>query len=302
MGRRTEQKRRGRNEGAEVPAVPLPNGYKRCEEEGSASCFRGGDGVRYPSGTAYLGVGPTVGRGASDLAGGMFRAGGTRFPRCKRVVGGRGARKNGTKPPCPPAGTPLCHPYPRSALVSGAGQGTGGVPCHGGRNSGFVSGFDAVLLPGGAGGGEEGALRALRAEAKALLPGMVEELAARYGFRYGKVTVRATRSRWGSCSSRNDISLSIFLVRLPLPLIEYVIVHELCHTCHKDHSARFHALADTLLGGREKELAREIRRYVPDVVSLPAAADLDKRGNCLILHVFNAVPATASFRCRIRKD
>ena len=94
----------------------------------------------------------------------------------------------------------------------------------------------------------------------------VEELAARYGFRYGKVTVRATRSRWGSCSSRNDISLSIFLVRLPLPLIEYVIVHELCHTCHKDHSARFHALADTLLGGREKELAREIRRYVPDVV------------------------------------
>ena len=112
----------------------------------------------------------------------------------------------------------------------------------------------------------EGALRALRAEAKALLPGMVEELAARYGFRYGKVTVRATRSRGGSCSSRNDISLSIFLVRLPLPLIEYVIVHELCHTCHKDHSARFHALADTLLGGREKELAREIRRYVPDVV------------------------------------
>ena len=264
MGRRTEQKRRGRNEGAEVPAVPLPNGYKRCEEEGSASCFRGGDGVRYPSGTAYLGVGPTVGRGASDLAGGMFRAGGTRFPRCKRVVGGRGARKNGTKPPCPPAGTPLCHPYPRSALVSGAGQGTGGVPCHGGRNSGFVSGFDAVLLPGGAGGGEGGSppCPACRGEGAAAGHGG----GARRPVRFPVWKVRATRSRWGSCSSRNDISLSIFLVRLPLPLIEYVIVHELCHTCHKDHSARFHALADTLLGGREKELAREIRRYVPDVV------------------------------------
>ena len=141
------------------------------------------------------------------------------------------------------------------------------VVCHvtADENSGFVSGFDAVLLPEvQARRGREPSVPACRA--KALLPGMVEELAARYGFRYGKVTVRATRSRWGSCSSRNDISLSIFLVRLPLPLIEYVIVHELCHTCHKDHSARFHALADTLLGGREKELAREIRRYVPDVV------------------------------------
>ncbi len=112
----------------------------------------------------------------------------------------------------------------------------------------------------------EGALRALRAEAKAVLPAMVAELAARYGFRYGKVTVRATRSRWGSCSSRDDISLSIFLMRLPQHLIEYIIVHELCHTRFKDHSAGFHALVDSLLGGREKELARELRSYAPDVV------------------------------------
>lgn len=266
MGRRTEQKRRGRNEGAEVPAVPLPNGYKRCEEEGSASCFRGGDGVRYPSGTAYLGVGPTVGQGASDLAGGMFRAGGTRFPRCKRVVGGRGARRMERSHPvrllAPPYATRthVLRWYPE--------PGRERVVCHVTADEIAVS--FPVSMPSSSpevqAAAREGALRALRAEAKALLPGMVEELAARYGFRYGKVTVRATRSRWGSCSSRNDISLSIFLVRLPLPLIEYVIVHELCHTCHKDHSARFHALADTLLGGREKELAREIRRYVPDVV------------------------------------
>ena len=58
----------------------------------------------------------------------------------------------------------------------------------------------------------------------------------------------------------------MFLVRLPRPLIEYVIVHELCHTRHKDHSPRFHALVDEVLGGREKELSRELRRYVPDVV------------------------------------
>lgn len=111
-----------------------------------------------------------------------------------------------------------------------------------------------------------GALSALRTEAKVLLPAMVEELARRHGFRYGRVSVRATRSRWGSCSSRNDISLSVFLVRLPRPLIEYVIVHELCHTRHKDHSPRFHALVDEVFGGREKELSRELRRYVPDVV------------------------------------
>ena len=104
-------------------------------------------------------------------------------------------------------------------------------------------------------------IAAMRKQAKEVLPPMVERLAARFGFRYGRVTIRATRSKWGSCSPDNNISLSLFLMALPEHLQEYVIIHELCHTVHHNHSARFHALADRCMGGREKELRRELRGY-----------------------------------------
>jgi len=101
----------------------------------------------------------------------------------------------------------------------------------------------------------------LRAEAKAFLPQRVAELAARFGLDCGKVTVRAARTKWGSCTGRNDISLSLYLMTLPEHLRDYVIIHELCHTVHHDHSPRFHALVDRLTGGREKLLASELRNY-----------------------------------------
>ena len=89
-------------------------------------------------------------------------------------------------------------------------------------------------------------------------------IAAQTGLRYGKMTVRASRTKWGSCTGRNDISLSLFLMKLPERLRDYVIVHELCHTVHHDHSPQFHALVDRLLGGRERELMRELRRYAAE--------------------------------------
>ena len=101
----------------------------------------------------------------------------------------------------------------------------------------------------------------LRADAKAYLPARVEELARQCGLRYGKVTIRAARSKWGSCTAQNNISLSLFLMTLPPHLRDYVIIHELCHTVHHNHSAKFHALVDKLLGGNEKALARELRGY-----------------------------------------
>lgn len=103
----------------------------------------------------------------------------------------------------------------------------------------------------------------LRRRAKAELPARVEELARRFGFRCGKVTIRAARTKWGSCTGRNDLSLSLYLMALPERLRDFVVLHELCHTVHHDHSPRFHALLDRCVGGREKELVRELRRYRP---------------------------------------
>lgn len=100
-----------------------------------------------------------------------------------------------------------------------------------------------------------------RRRAHADLPPRVEALARSLGLTYGRLTIRASRSKWGSCSSRNDLSLSLFMMLLPERLRDYVIVHELCHTVHHDHSARFHALVDRCLSGREKELNRELRQY-----------------------------------------
>lgn len=102
-------------------------------------------------------------------------------------------------------------------------------------------------------------IESMRREAKRVLPAMVERLARQNGFRYGRVTIRATRSKWGCCTSQNNLSLSLFLMTLPTYLQEFVVLHELCHTVHHNHSAEFHLLLDKVTGGREKELNRQLK-------------------------------------------
>ncbi|MCC8035098.1 MAG: M48 family metallopeptidase [Rikenellaceae bacterium] len=108
---------------------------------------------------------------------------------------------------------------------------------------------------------KKGICEAWREEAKIYLPPRLETLAARTGLKYGKVAVRNTVSKWGSCSPRNDISLSLHLMRLPDHLIDYILLHELCHTLHKNHGPKFHRLLDDLTGGRHAALRRELRNY-----------------------------------------
>ena len=67
----------------------------------------------------------------------------------------------------------------------------------------------------------------------------VEYLANKYGFIYGKVTLRKMKTRWGSCTHHNNISLNIGLIALTDELIDYVILHELVHTKIKNHSKEF---------------------------------------------------------------
>lgn len=76
-------------------------------------------------------------------------------------------------------------------------------------------------------------------EAEQYLPGRVKRYAEQFGFRYGRLSFRDNVSNWGSCSFENNISLNVKLMKLPDELIDYVILHELCHTVEKNHSDAF---------------------------------------------------------------
>ena len=94
---------------------------------------------------------------------------------------------------------------------------------------------------------DEGEMRALierwyRREAATYLAGRVEHYAPRLGVQPSKVTIRGQRSRWGSCSGRGTVSLNWRLMMVPGALTDYVVVHELCHLRHMDHSQRFWAM------------------------------------------------------------
>ena len=100
----------------------------------------------------------------------------------------------------------------------------------------------------------------LRQKALAYLPHRTAELAKKHGFSYRRVSVRRSRTRWGSCSVVNNINLSIFLMQLPDHLIDYVILHELVHTVHKNHSADFWKRLD-IHTGNVRGLASEMKKY-----------------------------------------
>ncbi len=67
----------------------------------------------------------------------------------------------------------------------------------------------------------------------------VKELALKYGFNYEKCKITKAKTRWGSCSYKNSLNFSLYLIMAPPEVIDYVILHELVHTVHKNHSENF---------------------------------------------------------------
>lgn len=102
---------------------------------------------------------------------------------------------------------------------------------------------------------------AYRIEANIFLPQRVKILTSQFNFTINQLRIKKMTSRWGSCSSKNNINLSIFLMKLPDNLIDYIIIHELCHTRHKNHGERFWAELNSKTEGKAKELSRQIRRF-----------------------------------------
>ena len=99
-----------------------------------------------------------------------------------------------------------------------------------------------------------------RSEAVKYLPERVFELAKIHQFNYKKVFIKNTKSRWGSCSSENNINLNLHLVLLPQHLSDYVILHELVHTIEKNHGKQFWRKL-SLITGDAKKLRKELNNY-----------------------------------------
>ena len=97
-------------------------------------------------------------------------------------------------------------------------------------------------------------------EAKIKLSKEIYDLSKQYGFKFNNLTFRTQKSRWGSCSSKNNLSINLKIIFLPENLKKFIIIHELAHLIHKNHSRKFWNLVAKYMPGY-KIYRRELQKY-----------------------------------------
>lgn len=98
-----------------------------------------------------------------------------------------------------------------------------------------------------------------RSEANKVLPDRVRLLAQKYGFEVNEIKINNSRGRWGSCSMKKNINLSYFCMMLPEYLVDFVLLHELCHTKEMNHGENFWTLLNSVSNGQAIALTKELK-------------------------------------------
>lgn len=93
----------------------------------------------------------------------------------------------------------------------------------------------------------DGQLQALACQARQTVPERAAYFAPLVGVTYGRITIRSQHTLWGSCSGKGNLSFNCLLMLTPPEVLDYVVVHELCHRKEMNHSARFWAEVEHVL-------------------------------------------------------
>ena len=100
---------------------------------------------------------------------------------------------------------------------------------------------------------------ALAEEALKIIPARVEYFAKVIGVTYGKITIRNQKTRWGSCSSKGNLNFNCLLMLAPPEVLDYVVVHELCHRKQMNHSKAFWLEVEKVLPNY-----KEVRKWLKE--------------------------------------
>ncbi len=109
------------------------------------------------------------------------------------------------------------------------------------------------------------ATKALRQQAESLLPKRLNSLSQAHSLPFKDVHIKQLSRRWGSCDQDKRIVLNLYLIQLPWELIDYVILHELTHTKHLNHSAAFWSTLETIAPDA-RQLKKAISKYHPGII------------------------------------